>query len=304
MARRIGKKLKNDSIYLLTRALMSVIDVLPRGLTLRFGASMGRLLWRLISRDRHNVHSNLQMAYGDQLSFEERERIGRQFFINSGKNLVDAVRMPRHFKSELHPLISVEGLEHWEAAQRRGKGMFGVTGHIGNFELLAAFIASLGYQVAVIGRDMYDPRLNDLLIRNRQSVGLTNIATTDSPRRIIDWLKRGHVIGVLIDIDSIRIRSMFVPVFGRPANTPIGQSVIALRTGAALVPAACLRTADDRYKVVIKPEIQFERTGDTEKDVYTATLLCNKALEEIINSHRDQWAWIHNRWNTRPPNPA
>lgn len=300
MPSRVLKRFKNTVIYYLTRLLIWTLNILPRNISLGFGGWLGKLAWRLIDRDRQRVHDNLQIAYGDRLSYGEREEIGRQFFINSGRNLVDVLRFEKHFRSEIRQLVDIEGLEHFDTAYRNGKGLFGVTGHLGNFELLAAFVRSLGYDIAVIGREMYDVRLNDLLVKNRQSVGLVNIATTDSPKRIIEWLRKGGAIGVLIDIDSMRVRSAFVPFFGKEANTPIGQSIIAVKTGAALVPMACLRMPGDRYKVVIRPEITFERTGNVEKDAITATSLCTKALEELIDAHRDQWMWIHTRWNTRP----
>ncbi len=300
MPSRVLKRSKNTLIYYLTRLLIWNLNILPRSWAIRIGAWLGKLAWRMIDRDRQRTHDNLQIAYGDKLSYAEREEIGRQFFINSGMNLVDVLRFRKHFQSEIRPLVEIEGREYFEAAYRRGKGIFGVTGHLGNFELLAAYMQSLGYECAVIGREMYDKRLNELLVKNRESTGLMNIATTDSPKKIVGWLRKGGVIGVLIDIDSMRVRSAFVPFFGKPANTPIGQSIIAVKTGAALVPIACLRMPGDRYKVVIRPEITFERTGDVEKDAITATVLCTKALEELIDAHRNQWMWIHTRWNTRP----
>jgi KDO2-lipid IV(A) lauroyltransferase len=301
MSSRLSKQIKNSLVYYFSRSLIWVLNIFPRRTAIWVGASVGKLAWRLIDRDRQRVHDNLQLAYGDRFSFAQREEIGRNFFINSGKNLVDVVRFRRHFE-ELRSQVTIEGLEYFEAAYRRGKGIFGVTGHLGNFELLAAYMQSLGYDCAVIGREMYDRRLDELLVKNRESVGLLNIATTDSPKRIIEWLRKGRVIGVLIDIDSMRVRSEFVPFFGRPANTPIGQSIIAVKTGAALLPIVCVRTTEDRYKVIVRPEIEFARTGDTEKDAYTATLLCTKALEGLIDSYRDQWIWIHTRWNTTPTN--
>lgn len=279
MSFRPIKRLKNSLIYFFTIFLIWVLNLLPRRLSLAIGGWLGGLAWRLVERDRQRVHENLQVAYGDRFSVAEREEIGRQFLINSGRNLVDVLRFRRHFTTEIRQEVEIEGREHFDAAYQRGKGLFGVTGHLGNFELLAAYVRSLGYEIAVIGREMYDTRLNDLLVKNRQSVGLVNIATTDSPKRIIEWLRRGGAIGVLIDIDSMRVRSAFVPFFGKGANTPIGQSIIAVKTGAALVPMACVRMPGDRYKVIIRPEVTFERTGDVEKDAYTATLLCTKALE-------------------------
>ncbi len=299
MALRLGKKIKNSSVYLLTISLIWLFNVLPRKTAIAIGGVLGKLACRMLERDRRRADENLQRAYGDTLTAVQREEICRNFFINSGRNLVDVLRFKRHF-DEIKASVTVEGIEHFDAAYRRGKGMFGVTGHLGNFELLAAYVSSLGYKIAVIGREMYDRRLDALLVSNREAVGLVNIATTDSPKRIIEHLRKGGAIGVLIDIDSMRVRSAFVPFFGTPANTPIGQSVIAVKTGAALVPIVCVRESENRYKVIVRPEIIFDRTGDVEKDAFTATVLCTRALEEMIDRYRDQWIWIHTRWNTRP----
>jgi KDO2-lipid IV(A) lauroyltransferase len=97
---------------------------------------------------------------------------------------------------------------------------------------------------------------------------------------------------------------MFVPAFGRLSNTPVGHALIALRTKAALVPVACLRTEDNGYKIVFKPEIEARPTGDEQRDIYEVTLKCNQALEEIITEYKDQWIWLHNRWHTRPEKSA
>jgi len=263
------------------------------------GAWLGLAAWELIVREQHRVHRHLSLVYHEKLSYEQRHNIGRDFFVNSGKNLADIVRFRRFFETEIKPLVSTEGLEHWEAAYRRGKGLIGVTGHIGNFELLAAYMSSLGYDVAVIGREMYDARLDRLLIENRQAIGLTNISTIDSPRKALTWLKSGKVLGVLIDTDSSRVRSMFIPAFGRMANTPIGQTMIGLKAGSVFVPSACLRTEDNRYRIIIKPPVEIEPSGDFESDTYELTLRCTKALEEIIDRYKNQWIWLHNRWRTK-----
>ena len=166
---------------------------------------------------------------------------------------------------------------------------------------MAAYLASCGYRIAVIGRELQDPRLDRFLTENRSAVGLENIATTDSPRRVLSWLKSGGVLGVLIDTDSTRVRNMFIPAFGRLSNTPVGQTIMGLRAGSAFLPAACLRLPNNRYKVILRPPIEISPSGDTERDVYEVTLKCTKALEEIIDDHQDQWIWLHNRWRTKAP---
>jgi len=293
------KKTKRTVVYLLVRFVAGLFNVVPRRLAIYVGGWLGLAAWRLSAKDQHKAVRHLSLAYGNQVSHGDKLRIGRQFFINSGKNIADVVRFKKHFASEIKPLIEAEGMEHFDAARRRGKGIFGVTGHIGNFELLAAFIQSAGYEVAVIGRELYDPRLDRLLTENREAVGLTNIATTDSPKRLLGWLKQGKVIGVLIDTDSHRVRGEFIPAFGRWSYTPVGQSILGLRIGAAFLPSVCLRMPGDRYRVVVKPMIEIEPSGDFDTDVYNVTLKCTQALEEIIRAHPDQWPWQHNRWRTR-----
>jgi len=298
------KKSKRTAVYLLIKLVAWLVNVVPRRLAIFVGGWLGLTAWRLSRRDRHRTVRHLSLVYGDQLTHREKLTIGRSFFVNSGRNVVDVLRFKQHFASEIKPLVDVDGMEHFVAAWKRGQGVIGVTGHIGNFEVLAAFIQSEGYDSAVIGRELYDPRLDRLLIENRQAVGLTNIATTDSPKRVIGWLRQGNALGVLIDTDSHRVRGEFIPAFGRWSYTPVGQSILGLKTGAAFVPIACLRTPDNRYQLVIKPAVEIEPSGDFDADVYNVTLKCTRVLEEIIRANPDQWPWQHNRWRTRRPPPS
>jgi len=267
------------------------------------GAVFGFAAYLILKKDRLKAHNNLSMVYGENLSVSERKIIIRNLFINFGKNIAEIVRFEKFYHSQIRPLVDVEGLEHFDKVYRRGKGVIGITGHIGNFELLAAWFAGEGYKAAAIGRKMYDERLNRLLVNNRKAMGVVNLDTQDSPRKFLKILKEGYVLGVLIDTDSMRVRSEFIPAFGRLSNTPVGQSILGLKTGAGFVPVACVRNGK-RYKIIIKPEITIERTDDFDKDVYNITKKCTEVLEEIINEYKDQWIWIHNRWLTKPEKPV
>jgi KDO2-lipid IV(A) lauroyltransferase len=263
------------------------------------GGAVGYGVYLISGKDRARAYHTLGIAYGDSISMGQKREIIRNLFINFGKNIGDVIRFKRHYHRQIKDLIDVEGIEHFDRVYKRGKGVIAVTGHIGNFELLAAFFVSSGYRAAVIGRELYDRRLDRLLVENREAIGIVNISTQDSPRRILKALKDGYALGVLIDTDSMRVRSEFVPAFGRLSYTPVGQSILGLKTGAGFVPMACVRKGR-RYKVIVRPEITVERTNDFDKDVYNITKKCTEALEEIINEHKDQWIWIHNRWLTRP----
>ncbi|MEW5995690.1 MAG: lysophospholipid acyltransferase family protein, partial [Candidatus Zixiibacteriota bacterium] len=297
---RRSKKLKRDTVYLFARAALAFFSAMPRRTALFIGSWLGLLAWRLLGRDRYKFDRHLTLIYGHRLSTRDKSVICRQFFLNSAKNLVDVARFRKHYCTEIKPLVEAEGLVHMENAHARGKGTLGITGHIGNFELLAVYLVNLGYKIAVIGRELYDPRLDRLLVANREAMGLVNIATTDSPRRILEWLKSNGALGVLIDTDSVRVRGTFVPFFGRMANTPIGQSLLGLKADSVFLPMACLRTDNDRYRVIIRPPVQIERSGSLEQDACRVTLACARELERIIDKYKSQWIWNHNRWHTRP----
>ncbi len=112
---------------------------------------------------------------------------------------------------------------------------------------------------------MYDKRLDRLLVDNRESMGIINVDTKDSPKKILKLIRDGYAIGVLMDTDSKRVKSEFIPAFGRLSRTPVGQSILGLKTGAAFVPIVCVREGKG-YKIVVKPEIIPETTGNFDND--------------------------------------
>lgn len=297
---RLAKRLKRDAVWAVARFFDRLLNILPRSTAVAIGGWIGLTAWAILPRDRYRINRHLEMIYKDKLTDHERRQIAQNFFINSGKNLVDVVRIKRHFASELKSLVTVEGLEHIDRGYRAGRGVIGITGHLGNFELLAAYISGLGYHAGVIGRELPDSRLDRWLVANREAAGLRNFPTTESPRHILAWLKEGKILGVLIDTDSIRRRGVFVPAFGRLSYTAVGQTLLGIRTGAAFVPIACVREPGDRYKIVILPEVEYDRNLPEEELLVSVTAKCTKALEEIIDRYRDQWIWLHNRWHTRP----
>jgi KDO2-lipid IV(A) lauroyltransferase len=301
---KLRKRLKRQIVWSVATLFDRVLNLLPRNAAVALGGWIGLAAWSMLPKDRYRINRHLKLALKDQLTESERHQIGRRFFVNSGKNLVDIIRFRKQYTREIKPLITVRGLEHFDSAYRAGKGVIGITGHLGNFELLAAHISALGYEVGVIGREQSDPRIDEWLVGQRAAAGLTNFSTTESPRRILKWLKDGKALGVLIDTDSMRIRGMAVPFLGRPANSPIGQSVLGLRTGAAFVPMVCVRQPRNRYLILIKPAIQYNTDLSGDDLIREVTRKCANALEELVLAYPDQWIWLHNRWHTRPEDAA
>jgi len=221
-------------------------------------------------------------------------------FQNVGKNVVDVVRLKKMKYEDVERITEIEGLKYLDQAYRAGKGVIGLTGHIGNFELMAAYLSLKGYKLSVVGREVYDPRLDRLLVKNRESVGLESIPTSAGVKPILKALRAGRFLGVLADQDSSRVRGVFVNFFGRPARTPAGPALLAYKTGAPIVPMAIVRKNKNKYKIIIKPPVELAFSENREKDMTDVTQRCTQVLEAIIREYPDQWLWMHERWKSKP----
>ncbi len=296
------KEQKRAAVYIAVRFFSALLNAIPRSAALFIGSVIGNLVYVFSPRDRFKSQRNIFLAFGREMDQKQMKTLARKSFINMGRMAIDVIRIRKHYATELKDSIEIENLEHVDRAYDQGRGIIVPTGHIGNFELLAVHFAQMGYKVGVIGRELYDPRIDELIRGNREQMGMKVFDTRQSPRDMIRWLHEGGMLGVLMDTDSFRVRSMFVPVFGRLSHTPIGQSIIALKTDTPVVPIVCLRDGNG-YKIKVWPEIKIERTENFERDVYNLTKECTRIWENIVMDYKDQWIWIHNRWHNRPEEP-
>ncbi|HBC47223.1 MAG TPA: hypothetical protein DCZ43_09275 [candidate division Zixibacteria bacterium] len=296
-----SKQVKNDFIYAAIRVLMAIVEALPRDLALKFAGMIGEIAAMLDGKERQLAETNLRRAYGDAWSDEKVKLVARECFVQIAKNAADVIRSRRWDEDYLRDIIDVEGIEHFDNAMMKGKGVVGITGHIGNFELSAAWFAAVKRTpISVIGRTLYDSRLDELIVENRERFGMEVIPSDSSAKKVYSVLKSGRMLGVLMDLDSKRVSGYFVPFFGQLAKTAAGPIFIGRKTGSPVVPLALFRTPDDRYLLKVLPAFDIPVTENKDEDVKTALAQCNKALEELINYDPTQWIWIHNRWKSKP----
>ncbi len=298
--RPLIKRIKNWFLCRLITSIISLLNFLPRNFAIFVGGTLGKSAFALIRDARRRTLSNLSLAFGDEKNDKELRKLGSKVFENVGKNVADAVRLKRMKWQDIDRIVEIEGLEHFDQAYGLGKGVIALTGHIGNFELLAAWFSLRAYNVSVIGRELYDSRLDRLLVENRESVGLENIPTRAGVKPIIRALKKGRALGVLADHDSSRVRGVFVNFFGKSARTPVGPILLPYKTGSPIIPMAIVRKGKNSYKIIVKPRIELTLSDDREKDVLDVTQKCTKVLESIIREYPDQWLWMHDRWKSRP----
>jgi KDO2-lipid IV(A) lauroyltransferase len=296
----VKKRVKNWFLYRFITSIIFVLNFLPRKSSISLGQFLGKLAYLIIADARKRTLNNLKIAFGREKDQRELRRLALNVFENVGKNVVDAVCLKNMKWEKIEKITEIDGLKYFDEAYKMGKGVIALTGHIGNFELLAAYFSLKGYKVSVIGRELYDPRLDVLLVKGRKSVGLENIPSSASVKQIIKALRSGRALGVLADQDSSRVRGVFVNFFERPARTPVGPALLAYKTQSPIVPMAIIREKDDKYRILVKKPIELAFSGYKEKDITETTQEYTKVLESIIREYPSQWLWMHDRWKSKP----
>ena len=274
------------------------VSRLPRSATLALGGRLGALIFWLARRQRELACQQLQRSL--DLPDERRIRaIAKQCFENLGKTVLEFMQFPRMNSKKIQQYISFEGIQHAEQALAQGKGAIILTGHFGNWELLAAGISATIAPLTPIVRELRSPRLNALVSSYRERAGYATIDRDTGIRHALRCLKRNELLGIVADVDT-SVSGVFVDFFGQPAYTPYSPVAIALKTGAAILPTFIVRQSDGSHRAIIEPPLVLQRTDVKEKDLVTNTQKFTKIIESYIRRYPTQWIWMHRRWKTQP----
>lgn len=280
----------------------ALFRALPESLAYAIGEGLGRLACRLDRRHRTIAAENLAAAFPGRYSPVELELAVRDVFENLGRTAVDVARSNRLLGPSGPASVQVDGLERLLEARARGKGVLALTAHFGPWELMP-LVASVRYEpIHVVARPLDNPRLDDLLTRWRERGGNRVIRKREAVQAILHVLRQGGTVGILIDQHISEREGVVVPFFGRPASTATAPALIALRSGAAVLPAGITRDAErGRYRILVGEEVALQRSGDLRADLVANTARFNRALEALIRERPDHWFWVHRRWKTRQP---
>ena len=299
MAKQPRSRLRDLGEYLFVRATECLLWPLPLSGIRAFGRFMGWLTWRLDRRHRVVAEENAAWALG--LGPAEARKLVRRVYRNSGMTSAECLMLPHILRRyRIADLSRYEGVEHLKKALAKGRGVIFLTAHIGNWELGGLALAEQsGGKLLSIARTLDNPLLERHLSRIRHQLGQTVVDRKGALRHIIQAVRAGGVVGLLIDQNQ-RKDGVFVDYFGRLASTTPSAAVIALRYDVPVIAGYAVRGADGKFEMHCDPPFELIRTGDTEKDVLANTAMFTQRIEEWVRRFPDQWAWLHSRWRTRP----
>lgn len=282
--------------YGLFRMVVGLAGICPQKLAGRSGRVLGALAWSLPGIRRKEVLESLSMAFPEK-SRADLKKIGSSCYRNLGEYFVEMFRIPRLSTTWMERHIRFEAREILDSALGEGRGVVNVTFHYGNWELMGAFAARLGYPLDVIARGQKNRFSQRYITAVRQANGMRLIPVEGSPGLVVQALRQGRIVSFLADQDSHE-QGVFVDFLGRPASTPRGPALFAHKTGAPVVISMMLPEEQGRWKLVFervpRPDVE-----DREEFVYRMTKYFTDRLAERVREHPEHWFWPHRRWKTK-----
>jgi KDO2-lipid IV(A) lauroyltransferase len=288
--------------YWLVLALARALRLMPRGLARLLSGGLAVAVYWSLGRLRRVGWRNLELALPEISSEKRRAELLRGVYRHLGWQLVEFCRMARYTPENTRGWMRTEGLDHYLAAQARGKGVLIVTGHLGAWELSGFYHSLMGHPMGMVIRRLDNRRLDAFVNGIRCLHGNRVIDKDDFGRGLLLAMRARQTVGILMDTNMTPPQGEFVKFFGVDACTGTGLAHMARKTGAAVLPGFMLwEPAERRYVLHFGPQIEIPHTADAAADILAATQLCTSVIESWIRRYPDQWLWIHRRWKTRPP---
>jgi KDO2-lipid IV(A) lauroyltransferase len=287
-------------IYLLLRSFSFFINLLPEYFALWMGRQLGRMVYHLDRGHRKVAIENLHTAFGQEKAESELHAISQRAFQNLGMMAIEFFRIPKMDVKTFKERVKIEGLEEALSLLEKKKGVLLLIGHFGNWELMGIMSKVIGNPIMVIAKPMKKNKWVDQFITKiRNAGGLEVISNIKAGRKVIQALSQNRIVGILIDQRAKRSEGVWVDFFRRKAPTTPALAVLAMKTGAPVLPVFMIRNGFQKHRLIIKSPLELIRTGDIQKDVEANTQLFNETLESMIRQYPDQWFWIHRRWERK-----
>ncbi len=284
---------------LIFEMIVAPLRLMPIKWSRRLGEAVGSVAYLFLSNRKKIALENLEIVFSDS-DETWRHRVLKSSTRKWGCTLFEVLVLVGGKRlDESEKSVSIEGIEHLEAALSEGKGVVAASGHVGNFPLLLYTLNKKNYPTGVIIRLPENEKLGPWLKELIENIGIKTLPASpriECVRQSTKALRAGETVFLQVDINARHSGGVPIEFFGLWVPTFPGAAVFAQRTGAPLVPMFIIRDGPDRHKLIIRPPIYLERTKDRQKQVYETLVQLTRMLEDVIREHPEEYWWFHRRF--------
>jgi KDO2-lipid IV(A) lauroyltransferase len=294
----ISKPARQRLEYEAVRVTRALVGMLPWGGVRALGTGLGLLFYALDGRHRRIAFANVAAAF-PRKSPDECRALVREVFSHFGRLLFELLKFSHLTPEQALARVEFDGVEYVHEAHKQGRGALLFTGHFGYWEIQALAHGAAHYPVGVLARPLDNPLLHQLLEDLRCSTGNHVIYRRGALRRVLRALAQNEGVAILIDQHIQAPDAVLVNFFDRPASTTLALAVLALRTGAPVIPVFALPLPDGRVRCLYEHPVD-PPTEDTPEAIRDFTQRCTDVLEMHVRRYPHLWLWMHRRWRDVP----
>jgi lipopolysaccharide heptosyltransferase II len=288
-------------VFLAIRGLESVVAFLPLWVCSVLGGWLGNIAYLLVPGARRTTVHNLLIAFGGEMGIGECRRIGRRHFASLGKNLVCGAKLSLMRPSSVEKRVRYENARAALEVVEENSGAIGAILHMGPWQLLTKIpLFGPGVPRAHLYQSWGNPFLDRHILRSRTGDGIMFFDQRQGYYGPMNHLREGGGLALFID-QHAGSSGVWCPFFGRLASTTNLPSLLALRTGAPIIPIGIYPDGVARWRVVYGDPIRTRDEGGREISSAKLTATLNQAAERIVRRVPEEWFWIHERWKTPRP---
>lgn len=275
--------------------LARLAQVVPRSLASEVGALIGRVLARRPSPQRSVLDANLAHVV-PELSERSRARLVARSYASYGRYWAEAASLSPRDAEPARDRIRFEGRERFDELRRDGAGLILALPHVGIWDAGGLWGLQDDFRVATVAEPTEDPELFAWFAARRRRLGLEVYAPgAATAAALLHELRTGTVVALLADRDVLG-DGIEVPFFGRTARVPAGPAVLALRSGAPLIPCAVYQAGPGRVRIVLREQIDTSRHGSLREDVHRVTTALMAEFAEFVRAVPEQWHVLQPVW--------
>jgi len=287
-----------DYLYLgLYKFFSFVIWILPESIVRSIVRGLSVVAYTLSSRRRSIIHDNLDLAFEGSLNESKKREIGLRAFMNLVDTTFGLMKRDRMTIDEVMRNITFEGWEIVEKYQAEGKKFMFISGHYGNWELVAPAIAHRSnLTFVVVGRKLDSDMMDNVLKESREKFNVELVYKKGALKGCISAINKGKIIGILTDQSIRKSQSTDVTFFGHNATHSPIASILARKFKLDMIPIYISTDDYVNYKVKVYDPIKYIKTENQEEDLAILTQAQANIMEEVIKENPKQWFWMHKRW--------
>ncbi len=275
--------------------LAFLLSLLPRAGFLFCGRMLGHFLM-LFGFRREVVEQNLNLAFPCWTK-TERQVFLKKNYEHYGILFLEMLRSFYRLDQFLDGNCIVEGEENLRRGFAKGKGVFVLSGHLGNWEVLVgAGSYLLKAPVTMVTKRLKPAWLHEFTERTRARLGVKMAFEPKTMQGILRALKNNEIVGFVMDQYAGAPVGARVPFFGVPVGSQTALAMLALRTGATVIPATSYRRSDGKYVARFEPELPLLQHENLDQAILLNTAQFVSYTERWIREVPEQWLWIHRRW--------